>query len=174
MKSFMKTMAANKLLASLVLFALGLLLLLAPGETLTAYVRVIGVILLVAAALGILSFALTNVQERSALVLIGGITGAVAGLVFVAAPGVVTGALPFVFGLLLLLASVSDLLSAIALPFGKLFSIILALVGIILGLIIIMNPTAIASFVTRLIGLSFLYEAIVGVVTAVLARRALK
>ena len=174
MKSLPKASTGSKLLVSLVLFALGLLLLLAPMETLTGCVRAMGVIFLAAAAVGILIFFLTKPQDRSPLPLIGGIAGAVIGAVFAAAPGVVTGALPFVFGLLLLIASVSDLFSAIALPFGKLISIILSLIGVILGLVILMNPNAIAAFVTRVIGLSFIYEAVVGVVTVLFARRALR
>ncbi len=174
MKSLFQTTTGSKLLVSLVLFALGLLLLIAPMETLTGYLRVIGVILLAAAAVGFLFFFLTRPQERSALPLIGGITGAVAGLVFVAAPGFVIGAMPFVFGLLLLIASVSELFSALALPFGKLISIILSLIGIILGLVIVMNPHAIAAFATRVIGISFIYEAAVGIVTLLFARRTLR
>ena len=174
MKDTLRSFTGGKVLASVVLFALGVLLLVAPMETLTAYVRVIGGILLLAAAVGILIFALTPAVSRSALLLIGSIVGGAVGLLFLIAPGIVTGALPFVFGLLLLIASVSDLFSAIALPFGKLISIILSLIGIILGLVILMNPNAIAAFVTRVIGLSFIYEALVGLVTAVFARRALR
>ena len=174
MKENFRSLAGGKLLASLVLFALGVLLLAAPMETLTAYVRVIGGILLLAAVVGIVVFVLTAVANRSALLLIGSIAAGVVGLVFLIAPGVVTGALPFVFGVLLLIASVSDLFSAIALPFGKLISIILSLIGVILGLVILMNPNAIAAFITRVIGLSFIYESLVGLVTAVFARRALR
>ena len=174
MKPFFKSPTGSKLLVSLVLFVLGLLLLIAPMGTLTAYVRVIGVIFLAAAAVAILFFAFTKPAERSPMPLIGGITGAVIGLIFVAAPGLVTNALPFVFGLLLLIASVSDLFSALALPFGRLISIILSLIGIILGLVIIMNPAMIAAIVTRVIGIGFIYEAVVWVVTALYARRTLR
>ncbi len=174
MKEIFKSTTAVKVAAILVLLALGVLLLLAPMETLTLYIRVIGAVLLAGAAVGFLVFFRTPVQNRSAAVLIGAIFAAVAGLVFAAAPGAVTGALPFVFGAMLLLASASELFSALALPFGKLIGIILSLIGVILGLIILMNPNAIAAFVTRLIGLSFLYEAAVGIVTALLARRALR
>ncbi len=174
MKDTLRSFTGGKVLASVVLLALGVLLLAAPMETLTTYIRVIGGILLLAAVVGVVIFVLTAVANRSALLLVGSIAAGVVGLVFLIAPGVVTGALPFVFGLLLLIASVSDLFSAIALPFGKLISIILSLIGIILGLVILMNPNAIAAFVTRVIGLSFIYEALVGLVTAVFARRALR
>ena len=169
MKRLVQAPTGSKLLASVVLFSLGLLLLIAPMETLITYVRVIGGIFLAAAAVGVVLYVLKKAQT---LALIGAIIGAITGLVFLISPGVVTGALPFVFGALLLIASVSDLFSALALPFGKLISIILSLVGIIHGLVILMNPNAIAAFVTRLIGLSFIYEAIVGAVAVVFARRA--
>ena len=54
MKRLVQAPTGSKLLASVVLFSLGLLLLIAPMETLITYVRVIGGIFLAAAAVGCL------------------------------------------------------------------------------------------------------------------------
>ena len=169
-KGRMKT----KLLVSIVLFALGLLLLIAPGEMLTAYVRAIGVLLLLGAAAGFFLYFRASAGERSVLLLIGASLGAACGLVLIAAPGLITSVLPFVFGLLLLIASVSDLLSALALPFGKLPGILLSIGGIVLGVLIVSNPDALANFITRLVGLGLMYEAAVGVVTVILAKKSFR
>ena len=94
------------------------------------------------------------------------------GLVFVFVPAAVTAALPFIFGVVLIVLSAFELLSALQLPFGKLLSILLSIGGIALGCLIVSNPNALASFITRLIGLSLIYEAVVGFITAAFVKSA--
>ena len=51
---------------------------------------------------------------------------------------------------------------------------LLALLGLALGVLIVVNPGAFANFITRLIGLTLIYEAVVGIVTSILARKTAK
>ncbi len=170
----LKKLFSNIVFTSALLLVLGGLLLFAPNETLQTYVRVIGIVLLAGAALGLLLEFVIRSGPRSAWVIAGACACAVFGLVFLLAPAFVTGILPFLFGVVLIVLSAFDLLSALQLPFGKLLTIVLSAGGLVLGVLIVMNPNALASFIIRLIGLALLYEAVVGFITAAFVKSAEK
>lgn len=170
----LKKLFSNIVFTSVLLLVLGGLLLFAPAETLQTYVRVIGVVLLVGAALGLLLEFVIKQGSRSVWAVVGVCVAAVCGLVFLLAPSFVTGILPFLFGVVLIVLSAFDLLSALQLPFGRLLSILLSAVGLVLGILIVSNPNALSTFITRLIGLALLYEAVVGFITAAFVKSAEK
>ena len=170
----LKKLFSNIVFTSALLLVLGGLLLFAPSETLQTYVRVIGVVLLAGAALGLLLEFVIKQTPRSLWAVVGACAAAVLGLVFVLAPSCVTGILPFLFGVVLIVLSAFELLSALQLPFGKLLSILLSAGGLLLGVLIVSNPNALSAFITRLIGLALLYEAVVGFITAAFVKSAEK
>ena len=93
---------------------------------------------------------------------------------FAAAPSVVTGILAYVFGAILILVSLLDLVIAVRLPASKLVAVLLALLELAVGVLIVVNPRAFANIMTRLIGGALIYEAVVGIVTVILARKTAK
>ena len=169
----LKKLFSNIVFTSALLLVLGGLLLFAPNETLQTYVRVIGVVLLAGAVLGLLLEFVIKQSPRSLWAVVGACAAAVLGLVFLLAP-FVTGVLPFLFGVVLIVLSAFELLSALQLPFGKLLSILLSAVGLLLGILIVSNPNALSAFITRLIGLALIYEAVVGFITAAFVKSAEK
>ncbi len=158
----MKAMVKSLVISSIVLLVLGCLMLLAPAAVLATYIRIIGGVILAGAACAIILQLVSAAPERSVAVMIIGILCALVGLVFLIAPDAIAGALPFVFGILLILLSVGDLASALKFPVGKLFSILLSLVGLVLGILIVYHPNGLANIITRLIGLALIYQAVVG------------
>ena len=170
----MQTIIKNKLLSSIVLLALGILLLIAPAAALETYVRVIGAVLLCGAAVRIVAHFMTKKEDRAPISLLIGIVAAAFGVFLLAAPATVIRVLHIVFGILLILNSLLDLVIGVRLPAGKTAAVILALIGVALGVVIVVNPTAFANFMTRVIGISLIYDAAVGIVTALLARKTAK
>lgn len=168
----LKKLFSNLVFISALFLVIGGLLLFAPQETLALYVRIIGIVLLVAAAVSLLVEFLQQRRARSGWVLAVAAAAAVFGLVFLCAPGFVTAVFPFLFGVVLIVISAFELLSALQLPFGKLLSILLSVVGIVLGCVIVSNPNGLAAFITRLIGIALIYQAVVGFVTAAFAKTA--
>ncbi len=168
----LKKLFSNILFTSALFLVLGGLLIFAPRETLELYVRVIGVIALVAAAVTLLVDFLQTRRPRSGWVIAGAAAAAALGLCFLLAPGFVTGVFPFLFGVVLIVISGFELLSALQLPFGKLLTILLSLGGLVLGVLIVCNPNGLASLMTRLIGLALVYEGVVGFVTAAFVKTA--
>ena len=115
----LKKLFSNIVFTSALLLVLGGLLLFAPSETLQTYVRVIGVVLLAGAVLGLLLEFVIKQSPRSLWAVVGACAAAVLGLVFLLAPSFVTAILPFLFGVVLIVLSAFELLSALQLPFGS-------------------------------------------------------
>lgn len=170
----MQNIIKNKLISSIVFLILGVLLLIAPSTMLELFVRIIGCVLLAAGLVRLIAYFVTKKEDRVPLSLILGVAAAAIGVFFVAAPSVVTGILAYVFGAIMILVSLLDLVIAVRLPANKFVAVLLALLELVLGVLIVVNPHAFASFMTRLIGGALIFESIVGIVTVILARKTAK
>ena len=84
----LKKLFSNIVFTSALLLVLGGLLLFAPNETLQTYVRVIGIVLLAGAALGLLLEFVIKQGPRSVWAVVGACVAAVCGLVFLLAPAI--------------------------------------------------------------------------------------
>ena len=163
MKNMLASIVKNKIVSCIVLLGLGFLLLIAPGGTSELVVRLVGAVLLAGAVVAVLIYLMSKSNERSPLVLFEGIVVAAVALFFLIAPGVVTGILPLIFGIILLLNALLDLITALRLPQGKGVAVVLSLLAVIAAVLIICNPNALANFITRLIGIVLIYNGLVGV-----------
>jgi uncharacterized membrane protein HdeD (DUF308 family) len=170
----MQNVIRNKLISSIVFLVLGILLLAAPTALMGTIVRVIGAVLLLSALIRFIAFFTAKKEDRVPLALILGIAAAAIGIFFVVAPGVVTNVLAYVFGAILILNSLLDLVIAVRLPIGRTAAVLMALLGVALGVLVIINPRAFTDFITRIIGATLIYESIVGIVTMLLARKTAK
>ena len=170
----MQAIIKNKLLSGIVLIVLGVLMVIAPAQTLETYVRIIGAVFLAGAALHIAGHFMAKKDERAPLSLVLGIFAGLIGIFFVVAPSVVTGILPVIFGIVLILNSLLDLVIGVRMPFGKVVAAILALIGLALGVLVLLNPNTFAHFITRIIGASLVYEGVIGIAAAAIASRATK
>ena len=167
----MQNIIKNKLLSSIVFLVLGVLLLIAPAASLALFVRIIGAVLVLGALVRFIAYFVTKKEDRVPLSLVLGIASAAIGVFFLIAPGVVTNVLAYVFGAILILNSLLDLVIAVRLPAHKIVAVLLALLGVVL---VIVNPDAFSTFMTQLIGATLIYESVVGIVTAILARKTAK
>ena len=171
MKNMLSTIIKNKIVSCIVLLLLGVLMVLSPVEALSRAVRIVGIVLLVGAVVGFLIYFLSKKEDRSPLVLMESIVVALIAIFFIALPGVITGVVPLIFGIVLLLNALLDLLTALRLPRGKLIAVLLSMLAIVAAVVIICNPEALGSIITRIIGVSFIYSAVVGLIGLVLAGR---
>lgn len=174
MKNMLASIVRNKIASCIVLLALGVLMVIAPVATLARSVRIVGCVLLAGAVIGFLIYFLSKTDERSPLVLLESIIAAAFAVFLIAAPGVVTRVLPLLFGILLLLNSLLDLITALRLPRGKVLAVLLSMLAIVASVLIICNPDALANIIVRIIGASFIYSAVVGLLGLILAGRTAK
>ena len=170
----MQSIIKNKLLSGIILLAVGILMLIAPTEVLATYVRIVGAVLLCGAIVRIVSHFLTKKEDRVPVSLLIGVVAAIFGIFFLAGAGAIINAVHIVFGILLILNSLLDLVIGVRLPSGKGAAMVLSLLGILAGIFVIVNPAVAASIITRIIGCALIYEAAVGIVTAILARKTAK
>lgn len=170
----MQNIIKNKLLSSIVFLLLGVLMLLAPVLSMKVIVYIVGGVLLAGALVRFIAYFVTKKEDRAPISLVLGVASAAIGLFFVLAPTTVTKILAIIFGVVLILNSLLDLVIAVRLPSSKALAVVLALLGLALGVVIVINPEAFASFMTRFIGASLIYESIVGIVTMILARKTVK
>ena len=174
MKNMLASIIKNKIVTCIVLLALGVLLVIAPLDTLARSVRLVGLVLLAGAIVGLLIYFLSKKEDRSPLVLAESAAAVIIAVFFLIAPGIVTGVLPYIFGVILLLNALLDLVTALRLPRGKLFALLLSMLAIIAAVVILCNPDALANIITRLIGISLIYSGIVGLLGLILAGRNIK
>lgn len=174
MKNMLASIIKNKVVSCIVLLALGVLMLIAPGETLTTTVRLIGVVLLVGAVVGLLIYFLSKQNERSPLVLLESVIAAAVAIFFLVAPRVITGVVPLIFGVILLLNALLDLVTALRMPFGKAVFVLLSMLAAAAAVLIICNPNALANAITRIIGAVLIYNSVVGLLSLALMRKANK
>ncbi len=170
----MQSIIKNKLISSIVFLVLGIVLMISPAASLKVFMYVIGGVLLLSALVRILTFFKAKKEDRVPLSLVLGIASAVIGLFFVIAPGFISSILAVVFGVVIILNSLLDLVIAVRLPAGKAIAVVMALLGLALGILIVINPAAFAEFMTVLIGVSLVYESVVGIVTMLFARKVAK
>lgn len=170
----MQTIIKNKLLSSIILLALGILLIVAPNDVPQLFVRIIGAVLLCGAVVRLIAHFTAEKDDRVPISLMIAAVAAAFGIFLLAAPGVVVKVINIVFGALLILNALLDLVIALRLPVGKTIDVILALIGLAIGIVIVINPSAFAAFITILIGGALIYAAVVGIVTVLLGRKTAK
>lgn len=174
MKNMLASIIRNKIASCVVLLLLGVLLVIAPLDTLTRSVRIVGFVLLAGAVVGFLIYFLSKNTERSPLVLLESVFAAALAVFLIAAPALIAGVLPLIFGIVLLLNSLLDLVTALRLPRGKVIAVLLSMLSIVAAVVIICNPGALANIIVRVIGVSFIYSAVVGLLSLLLAGRTVK
>lgn len=170
----MQNIIKNKLLSCIVFLALGVVTIILRDKTADLFVYILGGVLLLGALVRFIAYFTTKKEDRVPLSLVLGVASAAIGLIFVLAPAVITNIIAYVFGAVLICNSLLDLVIAIRLPSGKTLAVLLALLGIVLGILIIIMPGPFKTFATILLGAAMIYEAVVGIVTVIFARKVAK
>ena len=161
----MKKTKINMIVSMLIMIAVGIFLLIRPGDTLTTAVRIFGIALLVLGAVGVVSQLLQK-DDRSVISLIISAVEAVVGIIIIASPAFVVSLFPIVVGVIVALYGLSDLITALNMKKADIGSwklaLILAVITIILGVILFANPFKTMSTLVRIIGVVLVYKGVTG------------
>lgn len=156
-------------LSSLILIALGVFLILNPATTVNTVVKIVGIGILVAGAFGVWGFIFGG-EFRSVPSLVAAGVELIVGFTMFTNPSSVASFFPLVAGAVLAVSGVSTFLDSIKRRSGTSsawkVSMLLSLVTILLGLVIFFNPFSTITLLLRVIGISFLYNGIVGMLAA--------
>lgn len=161
MRETLKNLKLNFILASVLYVVLGLVLLIWPGASGVLLCRFLGSALLLYGLFSIVGFFIRDRMGAFRLELFFGIVAAAVGAFFLIWPMTVLSILPVIIGIYVIVDSLVALKRATELHrLGYSYwwaSLLLALVGVVLGVILLMRPFSAAEAVFMLIGGVFLY-----------------
>lgn len=151
----------RNILWDILMIVIGIVLILFPGETMDICIKVIGIILLLGGAAGIL-LGFRGQGTYQVYTMGGAVTSIVAGIICLVQPQLIKSVLPLVMGIVILATGLFNIGNAInAKRAGAsrwVVSLILALITVILGVVILLNLNGTADLLVTIIGVVFVYN----------------
>lgn len=141
------------LMSSIVLFILGVVLLVIPGNIVTTILRIFGIIII---ALGILSIVNSSKDKSNSTELVYGILMSILGLVFVSNPQVIAGIIPFILGVWIVIKSLFKLQIVSTLKRTNtdyIKPLVINVITLIIGIVLMFNPFKGAETFIMIIGI---------------------
>ena len=162
MQEYIKNLKLNFILASILYLVLGLVLLIWPAASSLALCRLLGAALLLYGLFNLVGFFLRDSGMGAfRLELFLGVVATGVGIFFLVQPRLVLSFLPIVMGVYVVIDSAVALkrtLELYRMEYHRWWlSLVLALVGIVLGLVLVFRPFAVTTTFFRLVGVVFLY-----------------
>lgn len=162
MLEYIKNLKLNFILASVLYCVLGLVLLIWPAASSLALCRILGGALLLYGLFNLVGFFLRDSGMGAfRLELFLGVVATGVGIFFLVQPRLVLSFLPIVMGVYVVIDSAVALkrtLELYRMEYHRWWlSLVLALVGIVLGLVLVLRPFAVTTAFFRLVGVVFLY-----------------
>lgn len=171
-KEYVKNYCKNTILMSTILIIIAILLILNPVQALNAMTTVLGAVLIAVGLMQVLMFFKVDKEFRAfSLSLIFGIITIVIGCVFLFNPESIYNFLIVISGIWIVFESIVRLQIAMGIKdsMSKIFnfSTIIAVITLIIGIIMIVNPFAAIEAVGMVAGIALLVNEIFNVVSAV-------
>ena len=163
----MKSKLTN-ILKLIIIVALGLVLIFYPGQTLDTAVKALGIVIIVAGAVALIS-ALTQ-KEKNGFVMfqiVGAIIGIVAGIIVLTNRALVISIFPVLTGVGIAIYGAFGI--AQAFTFRKFYStgwqapLLFSVITIGVGVLIAANPFSTMNTIVRLVGFVLVYNGVVGI-----------
>lgn len=158
----------SNIIKLIIVVALGLVLLLYPGQTLDTMVKVLGIVIIVTGAVALIS-SLTQ-KDKNAYVmfqLVGAFIGIIAGIIVLTNRGLVISIFPILTGVGIAIYGAFGI--AQALTFKKYYatgwqaSLIFSVITVGVGVLIAADPFGTMNTIVRLIGIVLIYNGVVGI-----------
>lgn len=165
MKGFFEKLKSNSLVSSVAFVILGLMLLIKPGLSFNILCKAVGIILLIFAAVNIITNIKNPMPYTSGFFLLGDIAVGAAGIYFISAPQMVKGIVPIILGIIMLFHAISDIRAALLFKeMGERYKWVMTVgvITLILSALILFNPFVSGDLIIRLVGAAFLYSGISG------------
>lgn len=168
----LKQLKWDTLLMGALYILLGIVALVIPETMERLLGFLIGVVLIIAGAVSMISYLLRDAhQNYYHNDFLHGLLGILLGIVVLYKVDIIISLVPFLLGTLVLVSGLSKLQDVIdlkRLEYGNwILMLVLAVINIMLGLILIFNPMAVASLLFRLIGIGLIFSGVTDCVTTV-------
>lgn len=168
----LKQLKWDTLLMGALYILLGIVALVIPETMERLLGFLIGVVLIIAGAVSMISYLLRDAhQNYYHNDFLHGLLGILLGIVVLYKVDIIISLVPFLLGILVLVSGLSKLQDVIdlkRLEYGNwIFMLALAIINIVLGLILIFNPMAVAALLFRLLGVGLIFSGITDCVTTI-------
>ena len=167
----LKKLKWHEILMSIMLIAGGAVLLMDPGMTLVTITKAIGFLLIAAGVIFMISYFLVHQMIGSNYNLVQGIVLAGAGAFICLNPDVIVSVLPMLLGLGVAISGVVKFQRAIDLARMHYSSwvgvLIPALINILIGLLVFLNPFSTAELLMRIIGAGLVFSGVTDLITTI-------
>ncbi len=155
----------NVMLKGILYIILGIIALALPETMEKTIGYLLGVVLIIAGGISIISYLLRDVREnyyRDDFVF--GLVEIVIGIIVLLKVEIIISLIPILFGILVIISGCTKLQDAVDMKrmnyAGWIAMLILALINIVLGLVLIFNPFAAAELMFRVIGIGLIFSGI--------------
>lgn len=162
MNDFIQKTIKNKTIMAVLSIILGVYLILRRAAAVTDIIHVIGILILIAGIINLITW-FANKEDRNSASLAMAVLCAIVGLIFMAAPRWLVGIFPVVVGLVLIVNSVSNitgLARSDSIGAAHSTSLLMAVLSLILGIVLLFHPAAIANIIIAVAGVTFLINGI--------------
>lgn len=165
MKVFFEKLKSGSAVSSVAFVILGLMLLIKPGLSFNILCKAVGIILLIFAAVNIITNIKNPLPYTSGFFLLGDIAVGAVGIYFISVPEIVKGIIPIILGIIMIFHSVTDIRAALLFKeMGERYKWIMTVgvITLLLAILILFNPFSSGDLIIRLVGAAFLYSGISG------------
>lgn len=156
----------NKIIASIVLAIAGVILLLFPNGTLKTVSIIIGAGLLI---FGIISLVKSIKNQETSFGVAIGVVSIIFGFFFMARPSFLASIIPFIIGIVMIVNGIVNLITCTnnrsLLGSGYGISMCGAIITLVFGILITVNPFTTASLAVRLIGIGLIISGIENIIS---------
>lgn len=162
MENFFRSMARNKLIVAIVSLVFGLVLIIWQTGAVAGIIRVLGILVLVASVCTFVSY-FAGRDKRNPPTLATAILELLVALLLVFAPGWLIALFPVLMGLVLVVSSIFNISALVSAPVKTgMFPLgmVVSVITLVLGLVAIAQPMAMADVLTVIIGIAFLVNGI--------------
>jgi len=174
LKSQMKKMYATSMVTSIIMFILGVFLLVRPDFIINIVSTIIGLVILVPGIISLIDYFKTKYTAN----LVIGVIAFVLGIVFIFNSKLVSSILPFVLGIYFIINGISKIQYAFELRKNNVVnyvpSIVTAILILICGVLMIINPFGGALAITKVLGIFMIIYSVLDLYSALAISKEVK
>lgn len=163
MTEIFQNMVHDKLIMGIMSLVFGVVLVVWQAGAIAEIIRILGILLLIGSAVALLTYFLGRENKGNPSTLATAILGIIVGLIFAYVPEWLIAFFPVVMGIILIVNGILDIsmlasspARTAAFPLG----IVLAIFTLILGLVSLFQPLAVADAIVLVIGIAFLVNGV--------------
>lgn len=179
MEKLMKKFFRSSLITSIILIALGLLLIFQSEMTIMSISYVIGGVLITIGVLAIIKFIQnTNNTSKSELDIVYGIVSVILGIIVIKNPKAIASIIPAILGISIIISSATKLQYAFELKANGnhlwKITMFISIISTLCGIVLLFNPFKAISYFTKVVGIFIVIYALLDMVSTYTIKRNVK